>query len=83
MGVEVEDCGVGVGKREGGGEGMEAGVPGCDGGGGDGVAPLVGEGEAVEGGDVEEEEVAGAGCVELLVGRERGLAVRSGKERMG
>ena len=51
-------------------------VPEADGGGGDGVAPLVGEGHAVQGRDVEEEEVAGAGGVELCE-MNVGLAVRN------
>ena len=66
VGVEEEDGGVGVVEGEFGREGGEAGVPGGDGARGDGVAPFAGEGHAVERGDVEEEEVAGAGDVELL-----------------
>ena len=66
VGVEEEDGGVGVAEGEVGREGGEAGVPGGDGARGHGVAPFAGEGHAVERGDVEEEEVAGAGGVELL-----------------
>ena len=68
VGVELEDGGVGVFEGEVGREGGEAGVPVGDGAGRDGVAPFAGEGQAVERGDVEEEEVAGAGGVELLCG---------------
>ncbi len=66
VGVELEYGGVGVGAGEVGRERGEAGVPVCDGAGRDGVAPFAGEGHAVERGDVEEEEVAGAGGVELF-----------------
>ena len=45
--IEMEDGGVGVLVRQGGGEGEEARVPVCDGEGGDRVAPLAGEGHAV------------------------------------
>ncbi len=73
VGVELEDGGVEVVAGEVGREGGEAGVPVCDGAGRDGVAPFAGEGHAVERGDVEEEEVAGAGGVELFfVGGEKG-----------
>lgn len=68
MGAVLEDCGVRVEAGEVGGEGGEVGVPEGGGRGGDGVAPFVGEGEEVQGGDVEEEEVAGAGEVELVRG---------------
>ena len=67
VGVELEDGGVGVFAGEVGREGGEAGVPVGEGAGRDGVAPFAGEGQAVERGDVEEEEVAGAGGVELFV----------------
>ncbi len=67
VGVELEDGGVGVVEGEVGREGGEAGVPVGDGAGRDGVAPFAGEGHAVERGDVEEEEVAGAGGVELCL----------------
>ena len=66
VGVELEDGGVGVFEAEVGREGGEAGVPVGDGAGGHGVAPFAGEGQAVERRDVEEEEVAGAGGVELF-----------------
>ena len=69
VGVEVEDGGVGVAAGEVGREGSQAGVPVGDGAGGDGVAPFAGEGHAVERGDVEDEEVAGAGSVKLFVHR--------------
>ena len=68
VGVEAEERRVGVALGEGGGEGGEGGVPVGDGAGGDRVAPFAGEGHAVERGDGEEEEVAGAGGVELFFG---------------
>ena len=46
----------------------------------DRVAPFTGEGHAVQRWDVEDEEVAGAGVVELLVGRE-GSAVDTGRKK--
>lgn len=67
--VEVEDGDVGVAEGEAGGEGGEARVPGRDRAGRDGVAPFAGEGHAIKGRDVEDEEVARAGLVELLVAR--------------
>ena len=73
VGVELEDRGVPVVVGEVGGEVGEAGVPVGDGAGGDGVAPFAGEGHAVERGDVEEEEVAGAGGVELFAQRSADL----------
>lgn len=66
VGVELEDCDVGVLEAEVVGEGGEAHVPVGDGARRDGVAPFAGEGHAVERGDVEDEEVAGAGGIELL-----------------
>ena len=63
--VELEDGGVGVRTGEVGCEKGEARVPVGDGAGRDRVAPFAGEGHAVEGWDVEDEEVAGAGDVEL------------------
>lgn len=66
MGVELEDCDVRVLEAEVASEGGEADVPVGDGAWRDGVAPFAGEGHAVERGDVEDEEVAGAGYIELL-----------------
>lgn len=65
VGVELEDGGVGVFEGEVGGEGGEACVPFGNGAGRDGVAPFAGERHSVEGWDVEDEEVASAGHVEL------------------
>ena len=66
MGVELEDCDVRVLEAEIACEGGEADVPVGDGAGRDRVAPFAGEGHAVKRGDVEDEEVAGAGYIELL-----------------
>lgn len=63
--VEVEDCCVRVLVCQVGGKGGEARVPVRDGARGHRVAPFPGEGHDVEGRDVEDQEVAGAGLVEL------------------
>ena len=63
--VELEDCHVRVCVRQVGGEVGEAHVPVRDGAGRDRVAPFAREGHQVQGRDVENEEVAGAGEIEL------------------
>ena len=65
MRVELEDCRGWVCVRQVGGEVGEARVPVRDGAGRDGVAPFAREGHEIQGRDVEDEEVAGAGGVEL------------------
>ena len=63
--VELKDCHVRVYVRQAGGEVGEARVPVRDGAGRDWVAPFAREGHQVQGRDVEDEEVAGAGEIEL------------------
>ena len=75
--VEMEDGGVGMLAGQVGGQGEKALVPIRDGERRDGMAPLAGEGHAVQGRDVEDEEVAGAGDVKLCG---MSLALQPGKE---
>lgn len=75
VGVELEDRGVRVLEAEVGREGSEAGVPVGDGARRDRVAPLAGEGHAVERGDIEDEKVTGAVGVELLGGKRVSLLI--------
>ena len=66
MGVKFEDCDVRVLEAEVACEGGETDVPVGDGALRDRMAPFAREGHAVERGDVEDKEVAGAGYIELL-----------------
>ena len=78
--VEMEDGGVWMLVGQVGGEGEEALVPVRDGERRDGMTPLAGEGHTVQGRDVEDEEIAGAGDVKLYR-KQLGLAVQTGKGR--